>query len=82
MTREHYTHRRSTWSSKANWALIGFVLVAAYFLITEHRGAHAIEFLPFALVLACPLLHLFMHRGHGHGTNRDQQQHRHGDRHE
>ncbi|MBI3041747.1 MAG: DUF2933 domain-containing protein [Betaproteobacteria bacterium] len=81
MTREHDTHRGSTWSSKANWALIGFVLVAAYFLITGHR-AHAIEFLPFALVLACPLLHLFMHRGHGHGANRDQQQHRHGDRHE
>ena len=44
------------------WIFWGFVLVAAYFLITEHR-AHTIQYLPFLLLLACPLMHLF----HGHG---------------
>lgn len=44
---------------------------AAYFLWAEHR-AHLLGLLPLALILLCPLLHLFMHKGHGHG-------HDHGD---
>lgn len=48
------------------WVFWGFVLIAAYFLLTEHR-AHVVQFLPFVLVLACPLLHLFhRHGGRGH----------------
>jgi hypothetical protein len=46
---------------------MGFVAlgaIAAYFLLTEHR-AHLFSALPFVLLLACPLLHVFMHRGHG-----------------
>jgi hypothetical protein len=53
----------------SQWVFIGFVLIAAYFLITEHR-AHLVAFvpyLPFLLVAACPLLHFFHHRGHGDG---------------
>ena len=46
------------------WVFLGFVLIAAYFLITEHR-AHVFQYLPFLLVLACPLMHLF----HGHGSH-------------
>ena len=48
------------------WVFWGFVLVAAYFLLTEHR-AHAIQYLPFLLLLACPIMHLF----HGHGGHGD-----------
>ena len=50
-----------------NWILIGFFLIAGYFLVTEHK-AHlggAWYFLPFLLLLACPLMHVFMHHGHG-----------------
>ncbi|WP_262267451.1 DUF2933 domain-containing protein [Microvirga yunnanensis] len=55
------------WRSKAGLAAIGFLLIAAFFLLSEHR-AHALGLLPFLFILACPLLHLFMHRGHrGHG---------------
>jgi len=43
---------------------VGFALVAGYFLWTEHR-AHVIQYLPWVLLAMCPLLHLFMHRGHG-----------------
>ena len=39
----------------------GFVAIAAYFLITEHR-AHLFGILPYLLILACPLLHMFHHR--------------------
>lgn len=47
---------------------VGFILIAAYFLFTEHR-AHLIGILPFLLLAACPLLHLFHHRGHKHGDS-------------
>jgi hypothetical protein len=62
-------HRRGSGLSRGAWALIGFVAVAAYFLFAEHR-AHAIEYLPFGLLLACLVMH-FVH-GHGsHGTHGD-----------
>ena len=50
----------------SRWAFFGFVAIALFFLIAEHR-AHLIPFLPFLLLAACPLLHFFHHRGHGHG---------------
>jgi hypothetical protein len=43
---------------------LGFVLVAGFFLWTEHR-AHAFHYLPYLLVLACPLMHFFHHGGGG-----------------
>ncbi len=45
-------------------ALLGFLAVAAFFLLTEHR-AHVFGILPFVLLALCPLLHLFGHGGHG-----------------
>jgi hypothetical protein len=46
-----------------------FLAIAAYFLWTEHR-AHVIGVLPWLFLLACPIIHLFMHRGHGgHGAD-------------
>ena len=54
----------------SRWIFIGFLLIAGYFLITEHR-AHLVAltpYLPFLLVLACPLLHLLHHGGHGHSN--------------
>jgi hypothetical protein len=47
------------------WVFWGFALVAAYFLLTEHR-AHLFGVLPYLLILACPLMHLF----HKHGIPR------------
>lgn len=54
----------------SRYVFFGFVAVAAYFLIAEHR-AHVIPFLPFVLLAACPLMHLFHHRGHAHRTDDD-----------
>jgi hypothetical protein len=59
-----------------HWVLIGFLVIGGFFLITEHR-AHALGWLPFILLAACPLMHLFMHKNHsGHGgdSGRDRQE--------
>ena len=54
--------------SRSGVVLLVFLGVAAFYLITEH-GAHLFGFLPFALLLLCPLMHLFMHRRRGsHGA--------------
>lgn len=52
-------------SSIAYWVIAA---IAAYFLLVEHRE-HVFAFLPFVLLLLCPLMHLFHHGhgGHGHG---------------
>lgn len=58
-----------------NWILIAFLAIGAFFLITEHR-AHLLGALPYLLLLACPLMHLFMHHGHGdHGAHGSHNEH-------
>ncbi|HCY64258.1 MAG TPA: hypothetical protein DHV59_15835 [Oxalobacteraceae bacterium] len=72
---EHQEHQAKQVLSKSKMVLIGFLLIAAYFLFAEHR-AHIVPFLPYLLILACPLMHIFMHGGHGgHGGH----QHGNGD---
>ncbi|OIQ83226.1 hypothetical protein GALL_349700 [mine drainage metagenome] len=53
--------------SRGQWVFYGFLAIAGFLLFTEHR-AHVLGILPYLLLLACPLMHLFMHHGHGiHG---------------
>ena len=52
------------WRSKVGVVCAGFLAVAGFFLITEHT-AHVLAVLPWLLLAACPLMHLFMHHGHG-----------------
>lgn len=59
-------HRHVVPRWRANLVLIGFLLVAGFYLFTEHR-AHLLGWLPFGIFLLCPLMHLFMHGGHKHG---------------
>lgn len=63
---EHDTRRKGR--SRGTWVLIGFLAIAAYFLLSEHR-AHFLAWLPLVLLLACPLLHL-LHGHGGHGTHK------------
>ena len=70
MTHEHSPRNDNQQRSKAKWVFVGFLIIAGYFLVTEHR-AHLTGWLSsygiWLLLLACPLMHLFMHGGHGHG---------------
>lgn len=55
------------WRSRYAIGMLVFGAIAGYFLWTEHR-AHLQQWWPYALLLACPLMHIFMHKGHGgHG---------------
>jgi len=55
------------WRSRYAIGLLVMGAIAAYFLLSEHC-AHFLGALPLLLLLACPLMHVFMHHGHGdHG---------------
>ena len=70
MSKTHHPAGAGLFRSRAGWVLIGFLLIGAFFIWTEHR-AHAFGVLPYLLLLACPLMHLFMHHGHGGHRHHD-----------
>jgi hypothetical protein len=45
-------------------AAVSLAIVIAFYILREH-WSHALGALPYLLLLACPLLHLF----HGHGRH-------------
>ena len=51
-------------TSRTGLVLIGFIVIAGALLLSEHR-AHLWGVLIFLPLFACPLMHLFMHGGHG-----------------
>lgn len=53
--------------SRSGLALLAFLGIATFYLVTEHT-AHFFGIVPYLLLLLCPLLHLFMHGGHGDHT--------------
>ena len=62
-------------TSRAVLVMLGFLVIAGALLFTEHR-AHVLGALIWLPLLACPLMHVFMHHGHGghggHGGSADQ----------
>lgn len=75
MTLEHHHHagpdgpdRAPWWKTTSGLVMCGFLVVAGFYLFTEHR-AHLWGVLPIMFLLACPLMHLFHHHGHhGHSA--------------
>ena len=47
------------------WLGFCLLLAVAVFFLWEEHSAHILGAVPYVLLLACPLIHLFMHRGHG-----------------
>lgn len=47
--------------------LLAFLVILLPFQWEEHK-VHILGVLPYLLLLSCPLIHFFMHRGHGGGT--------------
>jgi hypothetical protein len=60
----------SFWTSRAFLVCAAFLVIGLILLWTEHL-AHALGYLPYLLILACPLMHMFMHGGHAHRAPTD-----------
>lgn len=63
--------------SRGGLVLVGFLVIAGALLFTEHR-AHVLGFLVWLPLLACPLMHAFMHGGHDHRGGDNRQDNRRG----
>src|SRR5438477_1323661 len=55
------------WRSLAGVVTLCVLAAAGLFFIGEHTS-HVFSALPYLLIAACPLMHLFMHHGH-HGSH-------------
>jgi hypothetical protein len=56
-------------SQKSIWKnplVIVCLAAVAYWLFTYH-SQHLLGWLPYLIILLCPLMHIFMHGGHSHG---------------
>lgn len=56
--------RPSFWKTPFGIAAALVAVVASAYLYLDHQD-HVRALLPFLLLAACPLMHVFMHRGHG-----------------
>lgn len=70
MAEHSHENHGSGGGGRGRWVFWAFLLIAGFFLVTEHR-AHLFQYWPFLLLAACPLLHLF--HGHGGHGNDDRQ---------
>ncbi|MBL8519402.1 MAG: DUF2933 domain-containing protein [Betaproteobacteria bacterium] len=60
--------RTRAWKSAA--VMLGLIL--AFYFLREHWG-HVLGLLPYLILLACPLMHLFghSHQGHSHDASQN-----------
>ena len=58
------TSRKNFWLT---WPGIytGCILAGILFYLLTRHTAHTFGVLPYLLLLTCPIMHLFMHHGHG-----------------
>lgn len=63
----HPEPKGNFWTSRNGVVLLAFLAIAGFYLVTEHT-VHLFGALPYLLLLACPLLHLFLHGGHDHDS--------------
>ncbi len=61
---DEHTPHPAFWRSRYALGLLVIGAVATFFLLSQHR-AHFLGALPYVLLLTCPLMHMFMHHGHG-----------------
>ena len=63
---DHQHARPSFWKTPLGIVATLVAVATSIYLFVAHKD-HLLALLPFAFLAACPLMHIFMHRGHGHG---------------
>ena len=60
--------QRGSWFSSGRAIVLLVILAVIGFIVFNGHQSHLLRILPYLLLLACPFMHFFMHRGHGkHG---------------
>ncbi len=64
--REQHTEQShdGRYERRVTWGWWFFAAIGVFYLLSEHQ-AHLFGILPYLLLLACPLMHFFMHGRHG-----------------
>ncbi len=62
------------WFNNLSWVsilVIGLTLTGGYFLWQTYQ-VQLVAYWPYLILLLCPLMHIFMHKGHGgNGNHKD-----------
>jgi len=66
LTMDHHHARPSFWKTPFGIAATIVAVAASVYLYVVHKD-HVLGLLPYAFLVACPLMHAYMHRGNGHG---------------
>ncbi len=65
-------HNGASWLfSRAGIAMLVALPILGLLIFTGH-GLHVLGWLPYLLILACPLMHFFMHGGHGRHNHKEE----------
>ena len=63
--------KQTLWLTGKGLVIFCLIAFASYLLFVEHAN-HLVGWLPYLILLLCPLIHLFMHGGHGHHHDTDE----------
>lgn len=60
--------KSSFWKTSRGLQALILIGAVSFSLVIDHRE-HFFEWLPFIILALCPLMHIFMHGGHGQQSN-------------
>lgn len=67
MNHEQRSAPPSFWKSPFGVVCTVLAIAASLYLYVAHKD-HVLALLPYVILAACPLMHMFMHRGQHHGS--------------
>ena len=59
------SHKTSFWATLPGCLVLILIALLGYSVGRDH-SSHLVQWAPFLIILLCPLMHVFMHRGHNH----------------
>ena len=77
---DNHQHHDSWLRSRTGVVTVCVLAILGFLVYTGH-SAHLLGVLPYLLILACPLMHIFMHGGHHHHSGNESEKgesHSHG----